>query len=35
MCNLRGAGLKPLALELMGVLGKVRAEEATPAAEAR
>jgi serine beta-lactamase-like protein LACTB, mitochondrial len=35
MCNLRGAGLKPLAQELIGVLGKVGAEEATPAVEAR
>ncbi len=34
MCNLRGAGLKPLALELMAALGKAEAEAAAAPAEA-
>ena len=34
MCNLRGAGLKPLALELMGVLGKAGVETASVPAKA-
>ena len=33
MCNLRGAGLKPLAVELMGVLGKSGVETAAAPAE--
>lgn len=31
MCNLRGAGLKPLAQELIGVLGKANVDTAAPA----